>query len=172
MSKTAINRQQEGMVIANIDGAIKRISELKYVVKSQNCNGGYDVCSTDLGWVCSCPDHKFRGVKCKHIFAVEISFALRKEVEVARIAPLTTTTTCIYCDSSNIVKDGLRHNKYGDIQKYDCRNCWKQGKDDLLVSKYYPSFTNLKAAITDYYRTKRFKLDITKYLMRESENLC
>ena len=50
--------------------------------------------------------------------------------------------------------------------------CWKQGKDDLLVSKYYPSFTNLKAAITDYYRTKRFKLDITKYLMRESANLC
>jgi transposase len=50
--------------------------------------------------------------------------------------------------------------------------CWKQGKDDLLVSKYYPSFTNLKAAITIYYRTKRFKLDIVKYLMRESANLC
>ncbi|MFZ0514247.1 MAG: hypothetical protein WAM14_21765 [Candidatus Nitrosopolaris sp.] len=62
-------------------------------------------------------------MKCTHIFVVEISFALHKEVEVARIAPLTTTTTCIYCDSSNIVKDGLRHNKYGDIQKYDCRNC-------------------------------------------------
>ena len=27
--------------------------------------------------------------------------------------------------------------------------CWKQGKDDLLVSKYYPSFTNLKSS---YYR--------------------
>ena len=51
-----------------------------------------------------------------------MSFALHKEVEVARIIPLTTTT-CIYCNSSNIVKDGLRHNKYGDIQKYDCRNC-------------------------------------------------
>jgi hypothetical protein len=38
MSKTAINRQQEGLVIAKIDGAIKRISELKYVVKSQNGN--------------------------------------------------------------------------------------------------------------------------------------
>ncbi|MDQ6862564.1 MAG: hypothetical protein M3044_01950 [Thermoproteota archaeon] len=33
MSKTAINRQQEGPVIANIDGTIKRISELKYVVQ-------------------------------------------------------------------------------------------------------------------------------------------
>ena len=45
--------------------------------------------------------------------------------------------------------------------------CWKQGKDDLLVSKYYPRFTNLKAAIADYYRTKHFNLDIVKYLMRD-----
>ena len=50
--------------------------------------------------------------------------------------------------------------------------CWKQGKDDLLVSKYYPRFTNLKAAIADYYRTKHFNLNIVKYLMRESANLC
>ena len=40
------------------------------------------------------------------------------------------------------------------------------GKDNLLVSKYYSRFTNLKAAITNYYRTKRFKLDITRYLLR------
>lgn len=48
MSRTAINRQQEGLAIANIDGALKRINETKYAVKSQNGNGGYDVCSTDL----------------------------------------------------------------------------------------------------------------------------
>ena len=45
--------------------------------------------------------------------------------------------------------------------------CWRQGKDDLLVSKYYPRFCNLKSAITNYYRTRRFKLDITKYLFRK-----
>ena len=50
--------------------------------------------------------------------------------------------------------------------------CWRQGKDTLLVSKYYPRFTNLKAAITNYYRTKRFNLNIVKYLMRKSANLC
>ena len=44
--------------------------------------------------------------------------------------------------------------------------CCRQGKDTLLVSKYYPRFTNLKAAITNYYRTKRFNLNIVKYLMR------
>ena len=38
MSKTATNRQQEGLVIAN-SGTIKRISELKYIVKSQNGGG-------------------------------------------------------------------------------------------------------------------------------------
>jgi putative transposase len=122
MSNTAINLQQEVLAIANINGAIKRINDLEYVVKSQNANGDYDVCSTDLGWVCSCPDHKFRGVKCKHIFAVEISFALRKEVEVAQIEPLQIKC-CIFCNSSNIVKDGLRHNKRGDIQKYEYRDC-------------------------------------------------
>jgi hypothetical protein len=29
--------------------------------------------------------------------------------------------------------------------------CWRQGRDNLLVSKYYPRFTNLKAVITNYY---------------------
>jgi hypothetical protein len=33
MSKTAINRQQEGLAIANIIVTVKRISETKYVVK-------------------------------------------------------------------------------------------------------------------------------------------
>ena len=97
VGKTAISREQLGFAIAQVEGTIKRINELKYVVKSQSGNGDYEVSSTDLGWVCSCPDHRFRGVKCKHIFAVEISFALHKEVEVARIQPLDINC-CIFCD--------------------------------------------------------------------------
>jgi transposase len=44
--------------------------------------------------------------------------------------------------------------------------CWRQGKDDLLISKYYPRLYNLKHAIANYYRIKRFKLDIANYLSR------
>ena len=44
--------------------------------------------------------------------------------------------------------------------------CWRQGKYDLLVSKYYPRFQDLTCAIANYYRTRRFKLDIAKYLSR------
>ena len=45
--------------------------------------------------------------------------------------------------------------------------CWRQGKYDLLVSEYYPQFTNLRNAVAKYYRTRRFNLDIVKYLLRE-----
>ena len=34
--------------------------------------------------------------------------------------------------------------------------CWRQGKNDLLESRYYPKFPNLKSAISNYYRTRRF----------------
>jgi hypothetical protein len=34
-----MNRQQEGLVIANISGVVRRIIELVYKVKSQNGNG-------------------------------------------------------------------------------------------------------------------------------------
>jgi transposase len=44
--------------------------------------------------------------------------------------------------------------------------CWRQGKDDLLVSRYYPKFQNLKKSIAKYFRIKRFNLDIIEYLLR------
>lgn len=44
--------------------------------------------------------------------------------------------------------------------------CGRQGKYDLLVSRYYPQFADLKSTIAEYYRTKRFSLDIVRYLSR------
>jgi putative transposase len=123
---TATNqREQLGQVIATAKRAIKRMNSTRYLVKSQSGNGKYVVSATKIGWVCSCLDHKFRGVKCKHIYAVEISYAIRKEVEVTRIEPLVNVNECIYCKSVTIVKDGLRHNKHGDIQKFNCKSCNK-----------------------------------------------
>lgn len=44
--------------------------------------------------------------------------------------------------------------------------CWRQGKYDLLVSKYYTKFEDFRHVIAYYYRTRRFKLNIVKYLSR------
>jgi transposase len=73
-------------------------------------------------------------------------------------------------DNSNNIK--FEYFPKGSPEFNAVEECWKQGKDDLLVSEYYPKFRSLKERITQYYRTKHFKLDIVKYLLRGSADLC
>ena len=47
---------------------------------------------------------------------------------------------------------------------------WKQSKYDVLVGKYYSSFKKMCNAISEYFRTKRFGLDLTSFLYRKSLN--
>ncbi len=118
-------REERGKAIAKLEGQIKRIDENTYEVLSQSGNGKYEVLNTSLDWMCQCPDHIYRGVKCKHIFAVEFSKSLRAEVAVRRIEPIENLTECIYCGSKHLKKDGIRRNKSGNIQKFYCRDCHK-----------------------------------------------
>jgi transposase-like protein len=121
-----INREEQGQLIAQVKDAIKRIDEFTYVVKSQSNGGSYNIHSTELGWKCDCPDHTHRGVKCKHIFAVEFSFALREQVKKEIVIQPITSVVCRYCNSDSIVKKAIRHNKYGNIQRYLCKECGKR----------------------------------------------
>jgi transposase len=77
---------------------------------------------------------------------------------------------------SNKAKEYLEENKdsikifyfsKGSPEFNAVEECWRQGKYDLLVSKYYPEFIDLKSSISKYYRTRRFNLDIIKYLLRK-----
>src|SRR3972149_4394910 len=101
------SREERGQEIAKLDGQIKRIDGNTYEVLSQSGHGKYEVLNGSLGWMCQCPDHIYRGVKCKHIFAVELSTSLRAEVAVRRITPIESVTECLYCGSSNLKKDGV-----------------------------------------------------------------
>jgi hypothetical protein len=42
--------------------------------------------------------------------------------------------------------------------------CWNISKNDLLVLTYYPSFRDFRIKIGQYFRTKRFKFNMRKYL--------
>ncbi|MGH9953824.1 MAG: transposase [Nitrososphaeraceae archaeon] len=42
--------------------------------------------------------------------------------------------------------------------------CWNISKDDLLVLTYYKSFTEFRTMIGQYFRTKKFNLNMYKYL--------
>lgn len=119
-----LTRSEKAQKIVHTKGAIRRLDGHTYTVQSQTGVGRYTVVAMESGWTCECPDHIYRKSKCKHIWAVEFSIELRKEVQstVTTIAPLSSLN-CRFCNSANIVKDGVRHNKYGDIQKYNCKDC-------------------------------------------------
>jgi len=116
-------RELKGKAIAESPNQVRRVDDRTYEVGSQSGNGVYDVRRTEQGWKCSCPDYIYRSVKCKHVWAVEFSLTLRKEVEARVIEPINAIHACIFCQSSKIVKDGIRHNKHGDIQKFNCVEC-------------------------------------------------
>ncbi len=115
-------REMRGQVIASVNGHVERVNESSYVVKSQSGNGSYKVLSTAKGWACSCPDFTHREVKCKHVWAVEFSLVVRREVEAQRIEPVNVSA-CLYCGSNRIVKDGIRRNKAVSIQLWACKDC-------------------------------------------------
>jgi transposase-like protein len=123
MNPTFDYRMARGEAIAKVESNVRRIDQHEYRVKSQSGNGDYQVLSTELGWTCACPDYQYRQVKCKHIIAVELSQEIRRRIENAkRIVPLDYQS-CLSCGSEDIVRDGVRHNRNGDIQRFTCRGC-------------------------------------------------
>jgi putative transposase len=118
-------REERGMAIAQSPNSIKRIDNHTYIVKSQSHNGEYTIHKLGDEWVCSCPDNQYRHIICKHIYAVDFSVSLRKEVKVKVIKQLETLKSCIYCGSNNLRKDGVRKNRTGAIQIFECKDCNK-----------------------------------------------
>lgn len=89
-------REQRGIEIAKMNNQIQRINSHAYIVKSQSNNGEYCVSKDEEGWHCECPDHIYRRINCKHIYAVQISLSLRAEVAVRRIEPIGNFTESIF----------------------------------------------------------------------------
>jgi len=119
-------RQLRGLEIAETkENQISRVNRATYRVRSQSGNGEYVVCLSEDEWRCECPDHKFRGVKCKHIWAVEFSLKVKEQVRKNLVIEEVTVSKCVFCHSSNIKKFGVRHNKAGDIKRFSCEDCGK-----------------------------------------------
>ena len=50
--------------------------------------------------------------------------------------------------------------------------CWHRGKHALLVSEYYKTFSDMCGAISAYYRTARFNLELSRYANRTADQIC
>ena len=83
------DREQRGLIIAATSKIAKKGGV--YLVPSQSGGNRYTVCPDVDSPHCSCPDHEVRGVKCKHIFAVE--FMMNREVGADGTVTETLTKT-------------------------------------------------------------------------------
>lgn len=81
-------RKVKGYEIAK-SGKVKLVGK-KWVVPSQSSNKYYSVTLKIDKSVCSCPDFVERGLKCKHIFAVEITVTKEIDGSVSKITKKIT----------------------------------------------------------------------------------
>jgi transposase-like protein len=119
-------RELRGLEIAKAkESQVTRIDHATYQVLSQSGKGEYAVCLSEDEWRCECPDHRFRGVKCKHAWAVEFSLKMREQVSKNIVIEEVAVSNCVFCHSPRIKKFELRKNKSGNIQRFVCCDCKK-----------------------------------------------
>lgn len=157
------SRFSKAQAIAEVESNVRRLDQNEYRVRSQSGSGEYTVLSTEAGWTCSCPDAGYRHVKCKHIFAVELSLEIRRRIENARrIVPLDYQS-CLACGSERIVKHGILHNKSGDLQRYSCRDCSKRFTLNLGFERMQASPKAITGAMQLYFTGESYR-NVQKFL--------
>jgi len=157
-------RVMRGQEIAKVEGQIKRLDDSTYQVNSQSGHGLYTVVNGGkYGWRCSCPDHIYREIKCKHIWAVEFSLKIRAHVRENVVIQPLSPNICPYCASSKLVRHGLRHNKYGDLQRFTCRSCGKRFSFNLGFDRMKASPQVITSAMQLYFTGESLR-NVQKFL--------
>ncbi|MDG7007993.1 MAG: DDE-type integrase/transposase/recombinase [Nitrososphaerota archaeon] len=140
-------------------------------MKSQSGDFEYDVRLGEYGWLCSCPDSTFRGSTCKHIWGVEISFELRKVVEA--IVPKVLKPLglfCRFCESEAVVKHSVRHNRYGDLQRYSCKGCGKRFSVNIGFERMKATPQAITSAMQLYFTGESLR-SVQKFLRLQGVNV-
>jgi putative transposase len=168
-----LSREERGKLIAEKPNQIIREGERFYKVASQSNHGMYNVTKTKafaIGWICNCPDFTYRGVKCKHIWAVELSAALRESVESQIVIRPLTSLSCRFCGSEQIVKDAKRHNQYGDIQRYLCKSCSRRFSINIGFEKMKASPQIVTSSMQLYFSGESLR-NVQKFLRLQGVNV-
>jgi len=164
-------RQEKGKQIA-LKSDLIRISDYQYRVHSQTSNREYDVIKVGDKWVCNCADHVYRHVCCKHAHAVEFSLKIKEEVRKQNqviIEPISPSR-CPQCLSEELVKHGIRHNKYGDIQRFSCKNCHKRFVVNLGFEKMRATPQAITSAMQLYFTGESLR-SVKQFLTLQGVNV-
>jgi transposase-like protein len=103
----------------------KQLSADYFEIPSPKGDTSYVVSKYANKWQCTCPDHQFRHVSCKHIHAVtlwqRLTDKLQEEMkkEIVARPEFVNEITCKFCGSAHTIK----YRKANDKQVYKCKVC-------------------------------------------------
>lgn len=125
-------RKQRAKEILQI-GNPEVLDENTFLVPSQNSNKKYKVTYYDT-FSCDCLDFQERckghGRFCKHIQAIilfnKLKQAINQQEEFFVLNSNENKTLCPHCQSSNLIKRGIRKTKLKEVQRYGCQDCKKR----------------------------------------------
>lgn len=137
--QTLESRMVRGYAIIAKGDKISEIGDNVFSVPSQSKNDNYLVVKTEGKWICTCPDHKYRGVVCKHIHAVRFWLALHGELEEA--TEKQEEVSCKWCSSKSVIKYGKEARK----QVYKCQECQRKFvlNEGFQKLKYEPKIVTI-----------------------------
>ncbi len=172
MKQTPNPREEKGKEIAAKPYQIKRVDQTHYQVKSQSASIWYDVVSTEKGWICTCADHTYRQVCCKHIHSIEFSIKLKQKIKEERqtVIEALPINKCPKCQSENIVKHGIRHNKQYELQRYACKDCKSRFSFNLGFEKMRSSPKTITSAMQLYFTGESLR-NVQKFLRLQGVNV-
>lgn len=109
------------------------INENTFLVQSQNSDKKYKVTYEDT-FSCECLDFQERckghGRYCKHIQTLilynKVKQVIEKQEEVFVLNSQENKPLCPCCNSTNLIKKGIRKNKLKQVQRYGCNDCKKR----------------------------------------------
>lgn len=141
------DRQIRGAAIIAKGDMPTELGQDQWRIPSQNGGGTYGVAKgTDrfglTKWTCTCPDHTYRNVACKHIHAIQFWMQLRQGQKptipesIAYPEPvIECQTQCVYCGSLDVRKDGCRKTRHGKKQRLECKSCDRKFTIDAEFGK-------------------------------------
>jgi len=88
---------------------------------------------------------------------------MREQVKQNLVIQPLDSLTCIFCGSDKIVKDALRHNKYGDIQRYLCKACGKRFSINIGFEKMSATPQIITSALQLYFTGESLR-NVQKFL--------
>lgn len=79
-----------------------------------------------------------------------------QEVEQV-VIPAITLQNCPNCKSNKFVKHGIRHNKFGDIQRYSCNGCGKWFTFNVGFERMHATPQMITSAMQLYFSGESFR---------------